>query len=70
MQGSRDGRFGKAGRADFKRHFTGAKGRNTQPRHARRQWAHADVGLGKREEILATTGRCNGGWDRRQLEVT
>ena len=56
---------GKAEGADFKRHFTGAKGRNTPPRRARRLWAHADVGLGERGDLLATTGRRNGRWDRR-----
>jgi hypothetical protein len=55
---------------DFKRHCTGAKGRNTPLRRARHLWAHADVGLGEREELLATTGRRNGRRDRRQLEVT
>jgi hypothetical protein len=28
------------------------------------------VGLVEREEFLATTGRCNGRWNRRQLEMT
>jgi hypothetical protein len=70
VRGPRDGRFRKAGGADFKRHFTGVKGRNTPSRRARRLWAHADVGRGEREELLATTGRRNGRGDRRQLEVT
>ena len=31
---------------------------------------HAGMGLGKREELLATTGRGDGRWDGRQLKVT
>src|SRR5262245_21258472 len=47
---------------DFKRDFTGAKGRNTLPRRARRLWAT----LGW---ALATTGRGNRRWNGGQLAV-
>ncbi len=69
-RGPQSGHREKLGGDDFKRHFTGAKGRNTLPLRARRLWTHADVGLVESEYLLATTGRGNGRWNGRQLKVT
>ena len=59
-----------AGGEDFKRHCTGAKGRNTPLLRARLLRAHADVSLVEREYLLAATGGGNGRWEGCELEVT
>ena len=40
-----------------------------QPRRAPRLWAHTGVGFVEHEYLLATTGRGNGRWNGRQLEM-
>ena len=69
VEGLAPARLGRLG-GKISNGFSGAKGRHTPPRRARRLWAHTGAGLVEREYLLATTGRGNGRWDGRQLEMT
>jgi len=57
---------------DFKPDFKARRGAAIYHRcaHITYETTSDVVGLVEREEFLATTGRCNGRWNRRQLEMT
>jgi hypothetical protein len=74
-RGLREGRFGKAEGEegeDFKPDFKARRGAAIYHRcaHITYETTSDVVGLVEREEFLATTSRCNGRWNRRQLEMT
>ena len=65
--------LGKLGRGeDFKPDFKARRGAAIYHRcaHITYETTSAVMGLVEREEFLATTGRCNGRWNRCQLEMT